>query len=227
MLACRQVGSPELTALAWAERATVFGVTDKPVCGNSDTCSGNVVQVILNYSSAHYENYLHIYYAVSFLKLIVARVIYYPFRASKNFQGCLPQSWHNLGQLERFSPGQNGSEVGRQITLNGLAGHPTSEPFGPGENLSNQPEIARTVRILPKFFSDDWGRQPRKFSRALVNFSPPRWQRLINSVPSFWWLNWLWMSILRGQGRPSLTSTLSCTRLLPKLQRNNDTVNEA
>ena len=92
MLACRQVGSPELTALAWAERATVFDVTDKPVCGNSDTCSGNVVQVILNYSSAHYENYLHIYYAVSFLKLIVARVIYYPFRASKNFQGCLPQS---------------------------------------------------------------------------------------------------------------------------------------
>ena len=32
---------------------------------------------------------------------------------------------------------------------------PTSEPFGPGENLSYQPEIAKTVRILPKFFSDD------------------------------------------------------------------------
>ena len=68
-------------------------------------------------------------------------------RARENFRGCLPQSsLKNLGQiltvvaisghLERFSPGQNGSEVGRQTTLNSLAGHPTSEPFGPGENLS-------------------------------------------------------------------------------------------
>ena len=68
-------------------------------------------------------------------------------RASENFQGCLPQSsLKNLGQiltalaiwgqLERFSPGPNGSKVGRQITFNSLAGHPTSEPFGPSENLS-------------------------------------------------------------------------------------------
>ena len=68
------------------------------------------------------------------------------FRASENFWGCLPQSsLKNLGQmlaplailghLERFSPGQNGSEVGCQITLNSLAGHPTSEPFWPGKNL--------------------------------------------------------------------------------------------
>jgi len=42
MLACRQVGSTVLTALAWADRATVFGVTDSPYCG--DYCSGNVVQ---------------------------------------------------------------------------------------------------------------------------------------------------------------------------------------
>ena len=27
--------------------------------------------------------------------------------------------------------------------------------LSPGENLSNQPEIARAVRIWPKFFSDD------------------------------------------------------------------------
>ena len=29
------------------------------------------------------------------------------------------------------------------ITLHSLAGHPTSEPFGPGENLSELPKIAR------------------------------------------------------------------------------------
>ena len=67
--------------------------------------------------------------------------------SGENFQGCLPQSsLKKLGQiltaleiwgrLERFSPGPNGSEVGRQITLNSLAGRPTLEPFGPGENLS-------------------------------------------------------------------------------------------
>ena len=72
-----------------------------------------------------------------------------PIRASENFQGCLPQSSLKnlgqmlapqaiLGQLERFSPGPgpNGYEAGLQITLNILAGHPTSEPFGPGESLS-------------------------------------------------------------------------------------------
>ena len=68
-------------------------------------------------------------------------------RAREHFWGCLPQSsLKNLGQIltalaiwgqsEIFSPGPNGSEVGRQITVNSLARHPTSEPFGPGENLS-------------------------------------------------------------------------------------------
>ena len=43
MLGCRPVGASKLTALAWADRATVFAVTDSPVCSYS--CSGHVVQV--------------------------------------------------------------------------------------------------------------------------------------------------------------------------------------
>ena len=92
----------------------------------------------------------------SYLKITVESTLYYQqltrmrgihSRASENFRGCLPQSsLKNLGQiltalaiwgrLERFSLGPNGSEVGRQITLNSLALHPTSEPFGPGEIFS-------------------------------------------------------------------------------------------
>ena len=45
MLACRPVGSSNLTVLAWADRITVFGVTDRPYCG--DSCSGQVAQVIV------------------------------------------------------------------------------------------------------------------------------------------------------------------------------------
>ena len=46
MLACRKVGAPVLTALAWADRDFVFGVTDdEPNC--KDACSGKVVQVLL------------------------------------------------------------------------------------------------------------------------------------------------------------------------------------
>ena len=44
MLACRRVGAAFLTVLAWADRATVFGVTDSPNC--QDSCSGHVVQVM-------------------------------------------------------------------------------------------------------------------------------------------------------------------------------------
>jgi len=40
MLACRPVGASKLTVLAWADRATVFGVTDSPKCRSS--CSGHV-----------------------------------------------------------------------------------------------------------------------------------------------------------------------------------------
>ena len=101
-------------------------------------------------------------------------------RASENFWGCLPQSPpKNLGQIpaalvisgifERFSPGQNGSEVKRQITLNSLAGHPTSEPFRPGENCSKMPEIARACRDLAQIF---WWRlrqaPPKIFARPIV-----------------------------------------------------------
>ena len=70
-------------------------------------------------------------------------------RARKNFRGCLPQSsLKNLGQiptvlaisghLERFSPGPNGPKVGCPIRLFKVICLPTSEPFGPGENLLNQ-----------------------------------------------------------------------------------------
>ena len=47
MLACRRVHASFLTVLAWADRATVFGVTDSPLCGKGKTnfCSGHVVQV--------------------------------------------------------------------------------------------------------------------------------------------------------------------------------------
>ena len=71
------------------------------------------------------------------------------------------------GIFERFSPGPNGSEVGRQITLNSLTGPPTSGPFGPGENRSKIPEIARAATIWPKFFGGDWGKHPQNFSLAL------------------------------------------------------------
>ena len=112
-----------------------------------------------------------------------SRVAYIPTmlsRASENFWGCLAQyPPKNLGQIpaalaisgifEWFSPGQNGSEVWRQITLNSLTGPPTSGPFGPGENRSKMPEIARAAGIWPKFFGGYWARHPQKFSLALVN----------------------------------------------------------
>ena len=44
MLACRRAHASFLTVLAWADRATVFGVTDSPDC--KDSCSGHVVQVM-------------------------------------------------------------------------------------------------------------------------------------------------------------------------------------
>jgi len=42
MLACRQAGAAALTTLAWADKATVFGVTDSPQCRKS--CLANVAQ---------------------------------------------------------------------------------------------------------------------------------------------------------------------------------------
>ena len=70
----------------------------------------------------------------------------------------------------------------KQITLNSHTGHPTLGPFGPGENLSNDLKSLRTVRIWPKFFSDDWGRQPQKFSRALTRmmYQKKQWNLLMN-----------------------------------------------
>ena len=50
--------------------------------------------------------------------------------------GPIPECLAILGHSERFSPGNIRPEVGHPIALNSLAGRPTSEPFGPGENLS-------------------------------------------------------------------------------------------
>ena len=42
MMACRRVGTNEFDVLAWADKHTVFRVTDNDHCRNK--CNGNVVQ---------------------------------------------------------------------------------------------------------------------------------------------------------------------------------------
>ena len=60
-----------------------------------------------------------------------------------------------LGRAKIFGAAcPNGFEVGRQITLNSLAGHPTSEPFGPGEIFFEWLQIARAGTFYPKFFKN-------------------------------------------------------------------------
>ena len=73
-----------------------------------------------------------------------------------------------LGHSERFSPGEIRFEVGRQIALNSPTGRPTSEPFWPGENLSEWPKIARALRNWPKCFKNHRAENPRKISRGLM-----------------------------------------------------------
>ena len=108
-----------------------------------------------------------------------SRVMILYSRASENFWGCLAQSPpKNLGQIlaalaisgifERFSPGPNGPEVGGPVRLFKVIWRQTSEPFWPGENHSNMPEIARAAGIWPKFFGGYWARHPKKFSLALT-----------------------------------------------------------
>ena len=72
MLACRQVNSTVLTVLAWADKATVFGVTDNPNCGNTGQpgCSGKVDQVMFNWY--YVENS---FLLKRTLKLLTAKVI--------------------------------------------------------------------------------------------------------------------------------------------------------
>lgn len=53
MMACRPYGASELTTLAWADRATVFGTTDSYYC--YDYCYGNVVEGTKWYRT--YEGY--------------------------------------------------------------------------------------------------------------------------------------------------------------------------
>ena len=72
MLGCRQVGSSNLTVLAWADRATVFSVTDRPYC--KDSCSGNVVQVIVLFTcwlSTWQENSFLLKYSKAFKTLCI------------------------------------------------------------------------------------------------------------------------------------------------------------
>ena len=72
------------------------------------------------------------------------------------------------GHSERFSPGPNGSEVGRPEGLWLTTGRPTLEPFGPGENLSEWPEIATPLGFWPKFLENHKAQNLRKFSRGLT-----------------------------------------------------------
>ena len=75
MLACRRVNSTVLTVLAWADKATVFGVTDNPNCGNTGQpgCSGKVDQVMFNVVTSYYiENSLLL---KRILKLLAAKAI--------------------------------------------------------------------------------------------------------------------------------------------------------
>ena len=72
------------------------------------------------------------------------------------------------GHSERFSPGPNGSEVGRPEGLWLTLGPPTLERILPGENLSEWPEIARALRNWPKYFKNHRAENPRKNSRGLL-----------------------------------------------------------
>ena len=72
------------------------------------------------------------------------------------------------GHSERFSPGQNGPEVGGPEGLWLTTGPPTLGPFWPGENLSEWPEIARALRNWPKFFKNHRAENSRKISRGLL-----------------------------------------------------------
>ena len=72
------------------------------------------------------------------------------------------------GHSERFSPGQNGPEVGGPEGLWLTTGPPTLGPFWPGENLSEWPEIARALRNWPKFFKNHRAENSRKISRGLI-----------------------------------------------------------
>ena len=74
------------------------------------------------------------------------------------------------GHSERFSPGPNGSEVGRPGGLFKAIGHPTLEPLGPGENLSERPEIATPLGFWPKFLEIHKAQNLRKFLRGLVSW---------------------------------------------------------
>ena len=87
MLACRQVGASELTVLAWADKATVFGVTDKPECGHH--CPGKIVEVIVQlFISQRFWSTLNIF---KYFKLVTLRVlqgtIWYRTKIGKEING--------------------------------------------------------------------------------------------------------------------------------------------
>ena len=81
------------------------------------------------------------------------------------------------GHSERFSPGPNGSEVGGPVYINSPSGPPTLEPFGPGENLSEWPEIARALTNWPKIYKNHCAENPQKISRGLNYQDTSSWTR--------------------------------------------------
>ena len=62
MMACRKVGSNVLTVLAWAERETIFQVTDEPSCCDDlldGNCKGNVAHGTKWYRAVDSKNYIN------------------------------------------------------------------------------------------------------------------------------------------------------------------------
>ena len=70
------------------------------------------------------------------------------------------------GNLERISPGPIRSEVGRPGGLWLTSEQTTSERIGPGEILSELPEISPQVRFWPKFLENHTAVNLQKNSRG-------------------------------------------------------------
>ena len=72
------------------------------------------------------------------------------------------------------------SKLGVQIEgLFKAIGRPTSEPFWPGENLSEWPEIATPLTFRPKFLENHKAQNLREFSLGLTT------QQLSHKCPTF------------------------------------------
>ena len=77
------------------------------------------------------------------------------------------------GHSERFSPGPNGSEVGRPEGLWLTTGPPTLERITPGEILSEWPEITTPVWFWPKCLENHTAVNLQNISRGLPLVNQP------------------------------------------------------